>query len=97
MNNDRGFAEERSELRRRAEECLKKSGVVPDVPISPAEFQRVVHELSVHQIELEMQQDELVCSRIGLEESLGKYTQLYDFAPVGYLTLGRESKIRQAN
>jgi len=58
---------------------------------------RLVHELQVHQIELEIQQDELARTRIELEESLGKYTQLYDFAPVGYLTLARDSKILLAN
>ena len=64
---------------------------------SPEAMLRLVHELKVHQIELEMQQEELARTRIELEESLTLYTELYDFAPVGYLTLGRDSKIKLAN
>ncbi len=64
---------------------------------SPEEILRLVHELEVHRIELEMQQEELVKTRVEVEDSLAKYTELYDFAPVGYLTLGRDSKIQQAN
>ena len=64
---------------------------------SPEAMLRLVHEFKVHQIELEMQQEELARTRIELEESLTLYTELYDFAPVGYLTLGRDSKIKLAN
>jgi PAS domain S-box-containing protein len=56
-----------------------------------------VHELQVHQIELEMQNDELRQSRAEVEAGLERYTELYDFAPVGYLTLGRDGAIRQVN
>ncbi len=62
-----------------------------------AEMQRLVHELQVHQIELETQNEELVQARIGIEEALRKYTDLYDFAPVGYVTLDREGTILEAN
>ena len=64
---------------------------------SPDEMMRLVHELEVHQVELEIQQEELEQSRALLEESLTLYTDLYDFAPAGYLTLSRDSKIQQAN
>ena len=86
------------ELRSLAEDRLKvNQESVPSVTSSPEEMLRVVHELQVHQIELEMQQEELARTRNDLEESLANYTELYDFAPVGYLTLGRESKIQRAN
>ena len=91
------------ELRSVAEEHLKKNGVSAlstqrsALDLSKAEILRLVHELEVHQIELEMQQDQLARTRIELEVSLTLYTELYDFAPVGYLTLGRDSKIQQAN
>jgi len=49
--------------------------------------------MEVHQIELEMQNDELMRSRAELEEAYFIYTDLYDFAPVGYLTLTRDGKI----
>jgi PAS domain-containing protein len=53
--------------------------------------------LEVHQIELEMQNEELQEAREAMEALLEKYTDLYDFAPVGYLTLDREGIIREAN
>ena len=86
------------ELRSLAEVRLKvKQKSTLSVTSSPEEMLRLVHELQVHQIELEMQQEELARTRNELEESLSNYTELYDFAPVGYLTLDRDSKIQQAN
>ena len=64
---------------------------------SPDEMLRVVHELEVQQIELELQQEELLLSRQKLEETLAMYTDLYDFAPLGYLTLAQDSTILEAN
>jgi len=85
-------------LRHQAEKHL---GATPEkhpaFSTSPAEMQRIIHELAVYQIELEMQQDELLKARAELEESLDCYTALYDFAPLGYLTLDREGTIRKAN
>ena len=87
-----------AELRLLAEERLKlKQPNALDISSSPEEMLRMNHELSVHQIELEMQRQELAKSRLELEESLSSYTELYDFAPTGYITLGRDSKILQAN
>ncbi len=91
-----------SELRSLAEDRLKKQdltarhsslGTTPSPEATP-EF---VHELEVLHTELEMLQKEQAQSKIELKESLTMYTELYDFAPVGYLTLGRDSKIEQAN
>ena len=58
---------------------------------------RLLHELQVHQIELEMQNNELREARAEVEASLEKYTDLYDFAPVGYFTLDRNGTISAAN
>jgi PAS domain S-box-containing protein len=55
------------------------------------------HELQVHQIELEMQNAELRQSREELETALEQYTDLYEFAPVGYVTLDRTGEIRRVN
>lgn len=59
--------------------------------------QRLVHELQVHQVELEMQNTELRQIRDELETALDNYTDLYDFAPVGYFTLSAESTIQMVN
>jgi len=64
---------------------------------STEETQRLVHELQVHQIELELQNEELQSARAELELGLERYTDLYDFAPVGYVTLDRGGAIRKVN
>lgn len=61
------------------------------------DIHRLVHELEVHQIELEMQNEELRQIRDALDASLEKYTDLYNFAPIGYFTLNRDGEIIFAN
>jgi two-component system cell cycle sensor histidine kinase/response regulator CckA len=86
------------ELRRQAEEHLKtERQKIPELSASHDEMQRIIHELAVHQIELEMQQEELLQSRGELEEGLERFTELYDFAPLGYFTLARDGTILQVN
>jgi two-component system cell cycle sensor histidine kinase/response regulator CckA len=57
----------------------------------------LLHELQVHQIELEMQNTELRGAHIALEEARDSYVDLYDFAPVGYASLDEDGRIKQAN
>jgi PAS domain S-box-containing protein len=64
---------------------------------SGEESLRLLHKLQVHQIELEMQNDELRQARTELEAAREKYTDLYEFAPVGYLTLDRAGSISSVN
>jgi len=58
---------------------------------------RLLHELQVHQVELELQNSELRRARDEVETALDKYTDLYDFAPIGYFTLDRAGTVRAAN
>ena len=57
----------------------------------------LVHELSVHQIELEMQNEELKRAKLETDAALTKYSDLYDFAPLGLLTLDAHLKIVEVN
>jgi PAS domain S-box-containing protein len=90
-----------AELRRRAEADVdgqhKRAKAIPTGPRIEADTARLVHELQVHQVELELQNAELQESRDRMEESLEQYADLYDFAPVGYFTLSNEGAIRQVN
>ena len=85
---------EAADLRRQAEERLKTQKRIPQ---SSADIQKLIHELQVHQIELEMQNEEMFQSRAEVEVGLESYTVLYDFAPVGYFTIDRDGTICQAN
>ena len=101
MKKDTRTSAKTADVRRRAEERLREKQSSPRSPVGDQslaeETQRLVHELQVHQIELEMQNEELQQSRAEVEAILGQYTDLYDFAPVGYFTLDRDGTIRQVN
>ena len=86
-----------TQLRRRAEERLDVKASELDPLRSEIDAKRLVHELEVHQIELEMQNAELKCAREELEIIVQKYADLYDFAPVGYVTLAGNGNILAAN
>jgi two-component system, cell cycle sensor histidine kinase and response regulator CckA len=88
-----------SGLRTRAEETLSRepSDMEDISALSPADIQRLVHELRVHQIELEMQNEDLRQAQVKLEELKDRYLDLYDFAPVGYVTLNDKGLILEAN
>ena len=83
-------------LRRRAEKQLKAPTAQGGSP-GEDETLRLLQELQVHQLELEMQNVELQQARDEVEAVLGNYTDLYDFAPVGYVTLSQGGEIRAAN
>ena len=77
----------------------KQADLMPEIPeaVTPEEMGRVLHELRVHQIEMEMQNEELRRIQVELEASRERYFDLYDLAPVGYVSLGETGVILEAN
>jgi PAS domain S-box-containing protein len=96
IDRDESLLKAAAELRRRAEERLGESWGSAHL-IGTEDDSRLLHELQVHQIELEMQNAELRQTRNDVETALEMYTDLYDFAPVGYVTVDREGFIRGVN
>jgi PAS domain S-box-containing protein/putative nucleotidyltransferase with HDIG domain len=84
-------------LRRRAEEQCDLRSEVPSRESDTTDVDAVLHELRVHQIELEMQNEELRRAELGLDAQREKYFHLFDLAPVGYLTLSAEGIVIDAN
>jgi PAS domain S-box-containing protein len=84
------------ELRRRMEAGIARLQK-PSAALSPEETQRLLHELQVHQIELELQNEQLRRTQVALEESGERYFDLYDLAPVGYVTVSEEGMLLEAN
>jgi chemotaxis family two-component system sensor kinase Cph1 len=84
------------EIRERAEALIEKDPG-PAESLSTQDFSTLVHELRIHQIELELQNEELRSSQTQLEEIGDKYRELYDSAPVGYVTMDTEGLIQEIN
>ena len=84
-------------MRRRAERRLRKQPKGGARIEAKADARRILHELQVHQIELELQNEELKQSKAEVDASREKYTDLYDFAPVGYCSLTADGTIQLVN
>ena len=84
-------------LRQKAEEELIMKSENSNFKYLSDDIQLIIHELQVHQIELEMQNEELVLAKKMSEVDRSKYKELYDFAPSGYLTLTPEGEILELN
>ena len=96
MTNDNAEPDRLAELRKQAEAQLAREA--QDIlDMSPDEARKLVHELRTHQIELEMQNEEFRCAQEELIESRDRYSDLYDFAPVGYATVSHKGLILEAN
>ncbi len=83
-------------LRQTAESRLKEKQAT-SAKLTANDILRLHHELQVHQIELEMQNEELRAAQAEIEAGLERYTDLYDFAPVGYFNLTSDGTIKLAN
>ncbi|NOT15533.1 MAG: PAS domain S-box protein, partial [Methylotenera sp.] len=92
--NRRKALYERRNLRAEAEVELIKHPVAKTVGMVD---EKILHELQVHKIELEMQNEELRQAHIALEESRDKYLDLFEFAPIGYFTLTATGLIAEVN
>jgi len=93
-------AKSRQELRLRAEKMAKEKAVQSPKKleaVSPEEMQQTLHELRVHQIELELQNEELRRSQVELGIVSARYFDLYDQAPIGYFTISEKGLILEAN
>lgn len=84
------------ELRRCAEQRLAQQGELSDAVEIQADLLKLMHELQVHQIELEMQNEALRAAQAEIEDGQ-RFTDLYEFAPVGYFSVGADSRIRLLN
>jgi PAS domain S-box-containing protein len=85
------------DLRNRAEVALKAKEHAFDYTCTPEEMQKVIHELRVHQIELEMQNEELRQTQAALGRERERYADLYELIPVGHVTVSDKGLILEAN
>lgn len=98
MSKDNYPKDKKSQLRKRAERMLTKSADdLETATLSPDDMQQLVHELRVHQIELELQNEELCRAQLAIEQARDRYVDLYDYAPVAYFTLDTKGIITEAN
>jgi signal transduction histidine kinase/CheY-like chemotaxis protein len=93
----RGNKSEAANLRQKAEDFLDKKSSTTSPIHSESETLRLVHELEVHQIELELQNEELILANQKAEVAVENYTELFDFTPACYYKLSKEGEIIDLN
>ncbi len=84
-------------LRQKAEDVLKNDNSDSSNLYQEVDDMKLIHELHVHQIELELQNEELTHAIERAETASDKYSELYDFAPIGYFTLTKNGYINELN
>ncbi len=98
MSKDKGHKPlSTTEQMRRQAEAQVRAKTKGQPPPGLAKAQRLLHELEVHQIELEMQNAELHSARHELELAHTKYAEIFEFAPIGYFILDQRGRIQEAN
>jgi two-component system, cell cycle sensor histidine kinase and response regulator CckA len=97
MKKSGSSSKDKTELRRLAEKHMSEQKNAKDFPIADTDQKMLLHELQVHQIELEMQNEELRRIQEELEAEKERYTDLYAFAPVGYITVSEKGVVQEAN
>ena len=96
-NEEQNYQTDAELLRIKAEEQLEVKLLKTGASESESDIKKMLHELLVHQIELEMQNEELHEAHELTELALKKYTMLYDLAPMGYFTLEADGTIIELN
>ena len=87
---------DKTTLKKQAQEFISKNpSAINKIP--PTDIKQLIEDLQVHQIELEMQNDELRRLQQDLENERDKYSDLYDFSPVSYFTMNEKGIILEAN
>jgi PAS domain S-box-containing protein len=100
MNKKKGVDSEpprARDLRREAEQRLRDKKATPVEGMAEVDVRALLHELQVHQIELEMQNEELLRAQTAVQEVSDRYQDLFDFAPIGYFLLDEQSQILEIN
>ena len=97
MNPPPSKRDELAGLRKRTESQARAHAAAHPVKLMSSQAGQLTHELQVHQVELELQNEELRRTRTALETSQARYFDLYDLAPVGYVTLNAKGLIQEAN
>ena len=96
MNHTDNNSEEEI-LRQKALDVLGMNPLKYESQLSETNLMKLILELEVHQVELEMQNEELLLAKSATHEATEKYSELYDFAPSGYFTLSKEGEIIELN
>ncbi len=100
MEKNKNQPRDAADLRQKAEAAFIEQAAQSSedlASLSPEETRRMLHELRVHQIELKMQNEELRIAQEELTASRARYVDLYNFTPVGYVTLSEQGLILEAN
>ncbi len=97
MNKQNNSITNKAQLRQKAQALFAAKSEQKTAQLSEAEMLKLIHELGVYQIELELQNEELLLAKTRTQEILEQYSDLYEFAPSGYFTLTEQGEIVALN